>query len=82
MLPYVLMCVLRCVNHGIIKQVQKEVMAVLDNMAHTKEILPEDMYSNSMCAQTIFRAIDFLTAWVVEKSKAKRKGGPHKGAFF
>jgi serine/threonine-protein kinase ATR len=78
MLPYVLVCVLRCVNHGIIKQVQKEVMAVLNNMAHTKEILPEDMYSNSMCAQTIFRAIDFLTAWVVEKSKAKGKGGPHK----
>ena len=36
-----------------------------------------------MCAQTIFRAMDFLTAWVVEKSKRsvanKGKGGAQSG---
>lgn len=39
----------------------------------------------SMCAQTIFRVLDFLTAWVVEKSSPPvvKKGNskPSSGAF-
>ena len=41
--------------------------------------------STSMCAQTIFSGLDFLTAWVVEKSKAaitsKGEGASQNGMF-
>ena len=42
--------------------------------------------STSMCAQTIFSALDFLTAWVIAKNKAavvrKSKGLSQKGVYI
>jgi serine/threonine-protein kinase ATR len=68
LLPYVLTCALRQVNTDLTKQVQSEMMAVLSHMAHAKET-SEDMHSTSMCAQTIFTALDYLSMWVVARSK-------------
>ena len=47
------------------------------------DFIPSD--STSMCAQTIFSALDFLTAWTIAKNKAaivrKSKGIPQKGTY-
>lgn len=82
LLRYILVCLLRDGTPVITNQVRNEVMTVLNHCAHCS--VPEQAESTIACAQAIFSALDYLTAWSVGKTKAatvrRVKGHPQKGS--